>query len=721
MSHCVPQWDAIEEELDVAFDSGDLFSPSKGKCEPVQPRRWNFSPTTVESDCDFEELCWDNGQLLVVKQSQNKEEKQRSLPLNSSVFSKIPSRDSGLTRVGLWKHEKDGTLEAVVRDLGRVTNSSSSNDFMQEEELVSWVQRQMDEPLYKCCSELASDVFSRNADVGQDRGDLKAVEPGQNSGSIVTGSLTRARNLGHASNAVVSGTGGCNSLSTSSDLTARVGPSRVPDLVTERGTRANLKMAASPTESPGIFKKANMVYTAGSPSGWSTSSIASYNKEMTVSPMPSPKPHSGDASPHTVPRKTTVMNFSHFSRPAAAFKANLRTIGVSDRPSGADGWKRLNRSVIESSPPIESSIQSAAMRMDSLVSKRDEMTLFNSTCGSYTNPCITSGPRPVQGLVYNKKKGKEFRSDNDAVNGSEKAVEQRSRGDCCLASDALRSEKGAELRDVPESTVTSSGGSGNNARKCEKVDNSSDKRKAQDIECSESQNGDPEEEAADVRKLRPSRSASAKRSRAAEIHNQSERRRRDRINERLRALQELIPNSNKTDKASLLEDAIEYLKMLQTQLQIMSFRTGVNVSPMFMPPGMQHFQIPQMASVPHMAMGMGMVDINAATAARHGLPWESLPVSAIPVCAVSALPVPAGATIPGSILATIAGSTLPATVIPMSPLPVSSLSGIHISMPSPHVIFPSPTVSIANHHNPWTKNDFNFITNQPLQITSQVC
>ncbi|CAI5525526.1 unnamed protein product [Closterium sp. Naga37s-1] len=39
--------------------------------------------------------------------------------------------------------------------------------------------------------------------------------------------------------------------------------------------------------------------------------------------------------------------------------------------------------------------------------------------------------------------------------------------------------------------------------------------------------------------------------------------RRDRINERMKALQQLIPNSNKTDKASMLDEAIEYLRVLQ--------------------------------------------------------------------------------------------------------------------------------------------------------------
>ncbi|KAI5393184.1 hypothetical protein KIW84_060348 [Lathyrus oleraceus] len=65
----------------------------------------------------------------------------------------------------------------------------------------------------------------------------------------------------------------------------------------------------------------------------------------------------------------------------------------------------------------------------------------------------------------------------------------------------------------------------------------------------------------------PSRSSS-KRSRAAEFHNLSEKRRRSKINEKLKALQNLIPNSNKTDKASMLDEAIEYLKQLQLQVQV---------------------------------------------------------------------------------------------------------------------------------------------------------
>ncbi|KAJ8453117.1 hypothetical protein Cgig2_008001 [Carnegiea gigantea] len=60
-------------------------------------------------------------------------------------------------------------------------------------------------------------------------------------------------------------------------------------------------------------------------------------------------------------------------------------------------------------------------------------------------------------------------------------------------------------------------------------------------------------------------------------------RRRSRINEKMKALQNLIPNSNKTDKASMLDEAIEYLKQLQLQVQMLSMRNGLSLHPMCLP------------------------------------------------------------------------------------------------------------------------------------------
>ncbi|KAG5103645.1 hypothetical protein JHK84_048614 [Glycine max] len=63
----------------------------------------------------------------------------------------------------------------------------------------------------------------------------------------------------------------------------------------------------------------------------------------------------------------------------------------------------------------------------------------------------------------------------------------------------------------------------------------------------------------------PPRSSSSKRSRAAEFHNLSEKRRRSRINEKMKALQNLIPNSNK----------------------MLMMRNGLSLHPMSLPGGLR--------------------------------------------------------------------------------------------------------------------------------------
>ncbi|XP_073127697.1 transcription factor PIF7-like isoform X2 [Henckelia pumila] len=113
--------------------------------------------------------------------------------------------------------------------------------------------------------------------------------------------------------------------------------------------------------------------------------------------------------------------------------------------------------------------------------------------------------------------------------------------------------------------------------------------------------------------------SSARRSRAGVVHNQSERRRRDRINEKMKALQKLVPNANKTDKASMLDEVIQYLKQLQAQVQMLSNARAMPPQ-MVMPLGMQ--QQLHMSLLGRMGMGMGMgmesvgmgiVDVNNLT------------------------------------------------------------------------------------------------------------
>ncbi|KAK1420944.1 hypothetical protein QVD17_22926 [Tagetes erecta] len=68
----------------------------------------------------------------------------------------------------------------------------------------------------------------------------------------------------------------------------------------------------------------------------------------------------------------------------------------------------------------------------------------------------------------------------------------------------------------------------------------------------------------------PRQRVRARRGQATDPHSIAERLRRERIAERMKALQELVPNANKTDKASMLDDIIDYVKFLQLQVKVLS-------------------------------------------------------------------------------------------------------------------------------------------------------
>ncbi|KAL8100726.1 transcription factor UNE12-like isoform X2 [Apium graveolens] len=62
----------------------------------------------------------------------------------------------------------------------------------------------------------------------------------------------------------------------------------------------------------------------------------------------------------------------------------------------------------------------------------------------------------------------------------------------------------------------------------------------------------------------------AKRGQATDPHSIAERLRRERIAERIRALQKLVPNVNKTDRATMLDEIVDYVKFLRLQVKVLS-------------------------------------------------------------------------------------------------------------------------------------------------------
>ncbi|PON88795.1 Basic helix-loop-helix transcription factor [Trema orientale] len=121
---------------------------------------------------------------------------------------------------------------------------------------------------------------------------------------------------------------------------------------------------------------------------------------------------------------------------------------------------------------------------------------------------------------------------------------------------------------------------------------------------------------------------------ATRLHSLSERRRRDKINRKMRTLQALIPNCNKADKASILDDAIVYLKALQLQAQMMSTGTGLNLmNPMVLPNNG--------ALVPHLSyfspmlpitsrLGVQMFGFPVPASHPSFMPWHVPPSSQVP-------------------------------------------------------------------------------------------
>ncbi|XP_021907160.1 transcription factor PIF1-like isoform X1 [Carica papaya] len=294
--------------------------------------------------------------------------------------------------------------------------------------------------------------------------------------------------------------------------------------------------------------------------------------------------------------ETRVQNFAHFSR----HKARVESV-----PSSS-------KSVVKELTVVDSSDTHAAAGPESgtsdAIRSTERASGGNSLCRTISGPAAVGTSSAAPGVNGGSSAGKEPLTCEGTVSSSP---------GCSSASADPPQKPAAEDR----------------KRKGREMD---------DIESGHSE--DVDFESADTKKQARG-STSTKRSRAAEVHNLSERRRRDRINEKMRALQELIPRCNKSDKASMLDEAIEYLKSLQLQVQMMSMGCGL-VPMMF--PGVQQY-------IPPMGMGVGM-----------GMGMEmgmSRPVMPFPnVLAGSALPAPAAAA--------HLGPRFPMPAFQMPPVPV---------------------------------------------------
>ncbi|XP_057550388.1 transcription factor PIF3-like isoform X1 [Amaranthus tricolor] len=245
-------------------------------------------------------------------------------------------------------------------------------------------------------------------------------------------------------------------------------------------------------------------------------------------------------------------------------------------------------------------------RIKRLENNDNRCTLMSSNPANFTRANLDSG-----GIVSRKQptmpsanvNSEDLCSAKEPLHREEITKNQMSPNQVCDDSTKKVGASGDKI--IEPAVAASSVCSGNSFDRTSNEPSRNLKRKSRETAESSGPSEEVEEESMAAKKPVCGRNGS-KRSRAAEVHNLSERRRRDRINEKMRALQELIPNCNKADKASMLDEAIEYLKKLQLQVQILSMGSGLYMQPMMLPPGMQHIQGAHMPHFSPMGLGMGV-------------------------------------------------------------------------------------------------------------------
>lgn len=138
-----------------------------------------------------------------------------------------------------------------------------------------------------------------------------------------------------------------------------------------------------------------------------------------------------------------------------------------------------------------------------------------------------------------------------------------------------------------------------------------------------------------------------------------------------------------TDKASMLDEVIEYLKQLQAQIQMMSTVRNYNMPQMMMPLGMQqHLQMSLLARM-GMGVGLGMGMFDLSTVSRNSPQTHGLPPSLIHPAASVAATAPTFVSPPF-----VVPSLIPTQAVAQAkPNPPGNMNATPVSFPHPYCTF----------------------------------
>ncbi|RQO98767.1 hypothetical protein POPTR_013G001300v4 [Populus trichocarpa] len=533
-----------------------LYRMAKGKTDSSQEKNPACSTdlSFVRPENDFGELIWENGQIQYSR--------ARKIQTCNSLPPKIRDKDIGNgtnTKTG-----KFGTMESTLNELLAVPAVEVRAN--QDDDMVPWLNYPLDEPLqHDYCSDFLPELSGVTVNEHSSQSNFPSFDKRSCNQSITdshTVSVHNGLNLEQGDVVMNSSAG---------DIDAKRPRTSASQLYPSSSEQCK-------TSFP-FFRSRDSTKKDDSTSNAVHHVIAPDSIRAPTSGGGFPSIKMQKQVPAPSPINSSLINFSHFARPAALVKANLQNVGMR-ASSGTSSMERMqNKDKGSIGLPKETDSHCRPNMMSSKVEVKP----------TEVKPAEGSVPAELPEEMSQEGDSKSDR--NCHQNFGESAI------------------KG--LEDVEKTTeplvASSSVGSGNSAERPSDDPTENLKRKHRDTEESEGPSEDAEEESVGAKKPASARAGNgSKRGRAAEVHNLSERRRRDRINEKMRALQELIPNCNKVDKASMLDEAIEYLKTLQLQVQIMSMGAGMYMPSMMLPPGMPHMHAAHMGQFLPMGVGMGM-------------------------------------------------------------------------------------------------------------------
>ncbi|KAK4778741.1 hypothetical protein SAY86_006269 [Trapa natans] len=535
----------------------ELFDEVEGKPSAAQGK-----PTTVSADQSFPienglvELIWQNGQVMMQGQS-SRHKKNHSLNSSYSLPSHSPKRDRDLSSAPHSSPSLKLTVESGFNEL-LMSPSLGEMGLNSDDDIVPWLDYQMDEALE---TEFSSSFLP---------GLLTGSEPSQKD-------FDTMKKGAYAND--VCGNSNANSTYSSLDYESSSKSSSIAAVgeLTRSGTSHN---PVGQAQFPSIRSKKVCENIGITTSNHFVSKDLSQvmNSAAAISRQDLKKQDSGPSN-----NCSDLRNFSHFLRPVALCKSTIgNNSGIAD-----SGPSNMERAGSEQKTP-SSDVKTVKSNSSPVGELKPHCHIVDKQETGSVKPFKA---KPNETLSF-----KEFESirHERAAKCDEQNNEDGQQDKCIVPQDAVEP--------VVESSICSGNG----------VDSISDshlKRKASSSNRDfEGPNYDVEEDSIGLRKPTSARGSSSKRSRASDVHNLSERRRRDRINEKMRALQELIPNSNKVDKASMLDEAIDYLKTLQLQVQIMSMGAGLCMPPMMIPGHMAPFSPMNAGIAAGLGFRMGMIN-----------------------------------------------------------------------------------------------------------------